>query len=249
MKTKEILSIAALVAIALCLICGVAKTAIKSPKQKQSCDIACSLLIFVAVVLVGISQLLGEIGTPLGPGFLPGNPGGPCRTATNVSQCVMGGQCKDGKCPFIPAHVAIPDGDLGGNCLPKGRCHNNLKCNWYDKCEASIPIQPQPKKRGEKGGACVQGLLGTTKTCNTGLHCNNLIPPTCVENPPGPTHFIKPRGEVGDVCGNKIGGTKCSQGLLCKNGKCALGGPCPLGMCLNGGTCTLDPISSTKRCF
>ena len=60
MKTKEILSILALVAIGLCLICGVAKTAMKSPKQKQSCDTACSLLVFVAVVLVGVSQLLDE---------------------------------------------------------------------------------------------------------------------------------------------------------------------------------------------
>lgn len=186
MKTKEILSIFALVAIVLCLFCGVAKTNMKSPKQKQSCDIACSLLIFVAVVLVGISQLLGEIGTsPLGPGFLPGNPGGPCRTATNVSQCVMGGQCKDGKCPFIPAHVAIPDGDVGGNCLPKskgagvggkGRCHNNLKCSWDGKCVSGpIPIPPQ---RGEKGGPCFTGWGAPKSGCSGNLICGTNK--TCV---------------------------------------------------------------------
>jgi hypothetical protein len=75
MKTKEILSIFALVAIVLCLICGVVKMTIKSPKQKQSCDTACALLVFVAVVLVGISQLLGEIGgssTPTPVVYRPG---------------------------------------------------------------------------------------------------------------------------------------------------------------------------------
>ena len=60
MKTREILSIVALAALGLCLLCGLAKMAMKGPKAKQSCDHACSLLVFVAVVLVGVSQLLKE---------------------------------------------------------------------------------------------------------------------------------------------------------------------------------------------
>ena len=60
MKTREILSIVALAALGLCLLCGLAKMAMKGPKAKQSCDHACSLLVFVAVVLVGVSQLLEE---------------------------------------------------------------------------------------------------------------------------------------------------------------------------------------------
>jgi len=60
MKTREILSIVALAALGLCLLCGLAKMAMKNPKAKQSCDHACSLLVFVAVVLVGVSQLLEE---------------------------------------------------------------------------------------------------------------------------------------------------------------------------------------------
>ena len=62
MKTREILSIVALAALGLCLLCGLAKMAMKNPKAKQSCDHACSLLVFVAVVLVGVSQLLEEEG-------------------------------------------------------------------------------------------------------------------------------------------------------------------------------------------
>jgi len=60
MKTREILSIVALAALGFFVLCGLAKMAMKSSKAKQSCDHACSLLVFVAVVLVGVSQLLEE---------------------------------------------------------------------------------------------------------------------------------------------------------------------------------------------
>ena len=60
MLTKEILSIIALAALGLCLICGLAKMAMKSVKAKKGCDDACSLLVFIAVVLLGVSQLPGE---------------------------------------------------------------------------------------------------------------------------------------------------------------------------------------------
>jgi len=60
MNTREILSIVALAALGLCLFCGLAKATMKGPKVKQSCDHACSLLVLLAVVLLGVSQLLGE---------------------------------------------------------------------------------------------------------------------------------------------------------------------------------------------
>ena len=62
MNTREILSIVALVALGLCLFCGLAKATMKGPKVKQSCDHACSLLVLLAVVLLGVSQLLEEEG-------------------------------------------------------------------------------------------------------------------------------------------------------------------------------------------
>ena len=62
MNTREILSIVALAALGLCLLSGLAKMAMKGPKAKQSCDHACSLLVFVAIVLLGVSQLLEEEG-------------------------------------------------------------------------------------------------------------------------------------------------------------------------------------------
>ena len=60
MKTQEILSIVALAVLGLCLLCGLAKMAMKGDKAKKSCDKACSMAIFAAVVLVGVSQLLTE---------------------------------------------------------------------------------------------------------------------------------------------------------------------------------------------
>ena len=57
MNTPEILSIIALSLLGICLLCGLAKMAMKGPKANQACDHACSLSFFVAVVLVCVSQL------------------------------------------------------------------------------------------------------------------------------------------------------------------------------------------------
>ncbi len=62
MKTQEILSIVALGLLGVCLLCGLAKMAMKGDKAKKSCDHVCSLSFFVAVVLLGVSQLLTEEG-------------------------------------------------------------------------------------------------------------------------------------------------------------------------------------------
>jgi len=61
MRTQEILSITALSALGLCLLCGLAKITMKSNEAKKSCDKACGMLVFAAVVLVAVSQLLEEI--------------------------------------------------------------------------------------------------------------------------------------------------------------------------------------------
>ena len=60
MKTQETLTIIAIVALGLCLLCGLAKMVVKNDKVKKGCDQVCSLLVFVTVILVGISQLTNE---------------------------------------------------------------------------------------------------------------------------------------------------------------------------------------------
>jgi len=61
MKIREILSIISLSALALCLLCGLSKMAMKSDKARKGCDKLCSLLVFLSVVLIGVNQLLEEI--------------------------------------------------------------------------------------------------------------------------------------------------------------------------------------------
>ena len=63
MLTKEILSIIALGLLGLCLITALAKSAMKKDKDKRNCDMACSLMLFIAAVLIGVSQLMSETNT------------------------------------------------------------------------------------------------------------------------------------------------------------------------------------------
>ena len=60
MKTQEILSIVALSLLGLCLLCGLVKMAMRGDSAKKNCDKACSMAVFAAVVLLAISQLIGE---------------------------------------------------------------------------------------------------------------------------------------------------------------------------------------------
>ena len=57
-SNHNILSIAALVLLGLCLLCGLAKMTVKGAKAKQICNHVCSLSLFVAVVLIGVNQLI-----------------------------------------------------------------------------------------------------------------------------------------------------------------------------------------------
>ena len=60
MNTKEILTIVALATLGLCLLCSLAKAAMKGDKGKKHCDKACGAFVFLAIVLLAVSQLLGD---------------------------------------------------------------------------------------------------------------------------------------------------------------------------------------------
>jgi len=61
MKTKEILSIVALFTLGLCLICGLAKMAMKKgDKAKNHCTSVCGTSVVLAIILLAMSQLMGE---------------------------------------------------------------------------------------------------------------------------------------------------------------------------------------------
>ena len=60
MKNKEILSIAALAALGLCLLLGLSRMAMKKDSNKEMVDRFSSLFVFIAIVLLSVSQLLNE---------------------------------------------------------------------------------------------------------------------------------------------------------------------------------------------
>lgn len=60
MKTQDIISILTLSLLGLCLLCGLAKMAMKKDSHKKNCDKVCAIVIFAAVTLVGVDQLLIE---------------------------------------------------------------------------------------------------------------------------------------------------------------------------------------------
>ena len=159
MKTREILSIVALAALGLCLLCGLAKMAMKNPKAKQSCDHACSLLVFVAVVLVGVSQLIEEEGykelnLPYwepGVGALPWTFSG------------------EGKMKHPNAKMGLGD--------PYGVCSSSCTC-----CPANMgPCQSDSPGDGKnpcpQGYACYQGLPGRGGVKNESCHNLGGCPP------------------------------------------------------------------------
>ena len=63
MQTKEILSIISISLLGLCLLTALAKMSMKKDKDKKNCDMMCSLMLFIAAVLIGVSQLLSETST------------------------------------------------------------------------------------------------------------------------------------------------------------------------------------------
>jgi FkbM family methyltransferase len=60
MKTREILSIVALGLLGVCLLCGLAKMAMKKDSDKKPYEQGCTAFVFIAVVLLGLSQLLNN---------------------------------------------------------------------------------------------------------------------------------------------------------------------------------------------
>ena len=60
MNTQEILSIIALSLLGLCFLSGLVKMTMKNESHKKPYEQGCAASVFIAVVLLGISQLLTE---------------------------------------------------------------------------------------------------------------------------------------------------------------------------------------------
>ena len=109
MKTQEILSIIALSLLGLCFLSGLVKMAMKKESHKKPYEQGCAASVFIAVVLLGISQLLTEE-----------------KYDTPCPALKYGGRCDGGKC----CHP------LGSQCGPKGTPWEKMGlCNGIEGAE------------------------------------------------------------------------------------------------------------------
>ena len=138
MNTQEILSIVALSLLGLCLLCGLAKMAMRGDGAKKNCDKACSMVVFATVVLLAISQLIGEteaFGADQAGGYceiLPTNAQAQC-SATNY-----GGLCGHGSGnPPFP-DIACPRANKCGS--PAGTIDN--ECGGGSGCPPTGTGEP-----------------------------------------------------------------------------------------------------------
>ena len=56
----HVLRIIAISLLGVCLLCSLAKMGMKNENSKKTCDNACGMLMFVALALIGVSQLNDE---------------------------------------------------------------------------------------------------------------------------------------------------------------------------------------------
>jgi len=160
MKTQEILSIITLSLLGLCLLCGLAKMAMKKDSAKKNCDKACSMAVFAAVVLLAISQLIGETdGYAVASEVLTGgsctimpSDNGYCHSQDAGGLCVKQvGCCRVGQnclpeqpicCPKA-AECGTIDNQCntapGSGCPPAGANLNNW---WNNNCAAPTSQPP-----------------------------------------------------------------------------------------------------------
>lgn len=184
MNTKEILTIVALTALGLCLLCILAKSAMKKgDKSKKACGKACGAFVFLAIILLAVSQLLGEgtekfeceVGAQhnstgcTGPGGECGQAGEPsCHDYSpgNTKTCAPGTCCDpnnpDSNGKFIQ-HIVDNSGGWGNVAE---NSDGSLGC--YDTSTALYQMNPLPPKLAASGNAskCSANLQKFwTQTC------------------------------------------------------------------------------------
>jgi len=137
MNTKEILSIVALAALGLCLLCSLAKAAMKKgDKSKKHCDKACGAFVFLAIILLAVSQLLGEENEKYDTSSKPTTIW--CASANNYPQDPADQWCMEGGVKGFPT-TCIKNG-----CTEKATYKNTHKCEICGKGKDAIPWCEDP---------------------------------------------------------------------------------------------------------
>ena len=128
----HVLRIIAISLLGVCLLCSLAKMGMKNENSKKTCDNACGMLMFVALALIGVSQLNDEeenYGTGPGPGLRPGKKCGPAGSCWNGTWA--GGTCENRK---------YPDCDNFGNKGPEFCCTRPHHGDYKKPSPADSPL-------------------------------------------------------------------------------------------------------------
>ncbi len=250
MKTREILSIVALSSLGLCLLCGLAKLAMKNPKKRGDCDKACGLLLFVGLVLIGVSQLLEETTKSSAPGTnRPGLgqlcPQGKCQSGLVCSAAGDLGVPICRKPSPGPSPGPSPAPGVGQQCTGVGSCRQGLKCDMITD-NKGVCVKPPPAP-GTAGGPCLPIGDGERGRCAPDLACLKGICVNTASVLPGENQPCTKQGEC-------LPGLKCTivPGLEAGTAICMKPPPPPgvgqqctgVGSCRQGLKC--DMITDNK---
>ena len=169
MHTKEILSIISIVSLGLCLFLGLVKRMMKKDSMKKDCDKVCAVLVFAAIVLLAVSQLLGETSN-----FDLGER----QSCDSVAEMAYRA-CEKARRPPKPSPSPHPS----KKHKPGDRCHQGTRnpCGPHMYCKSGYPYSEvggpgrcEPHKRQPKSGGitCDQGLSNKNKRTTHGC-CYN----------------------------------------------------------------------------
>jgi len=172
MNTKEILTIIALVALGLCLLCCLTKAVMKKgDKGTKHCDKACGAFVFLAIVLMAVSQLLGETekysSIPMSSKF------GYC-TMKNANTPL---------CGDLPTFKAQPysyqctkaSGDYGiATCRKVNKPPSQLSGRYTTRfeCQTYCRSHPPPVCYPTPSHGAIDPYITTLNTCNLDKDCN-----------------------------------------------------------------------------
>ena len=151
MQTKEYLSIFSLGFLGICFISGLYKAFAKSAKDKNNCDIACSISVYIAVVLIGVSQLLEEEkDTFVGSSTGTIDDGDPCKSDDKKGDA----SCKSGVCDNCNPYghkFCCPEGKFTDTTspIPQRWC----KCDLNGKCCNECSTFPGDCKKQDKAAS------------------------------------------------------------------------------------------------
>jgi len=197
MNTKEILTIVALAALGLCLLCSLAKAAMKKgDKSKKHCDKACGAFVFLAIILLAVSQLLGREKEKYDStdGCLPSSNDG----------------CETCKCA-VPLDWEAPSG-CGKFCNYKDYCPDEDDPNKNKNSNKFCRLPARKNKcAGDLDFIC----------SSTGGPVEGNVYPIHITGTVSGTYDKDPKAECGCICESKYKGDHCQTFKRCPKCKCS----------------------------